>query len=185
MAIGHRSRRLRQTMTEPAANVRNGWSLGPVLILVGPAALLLARRIPETSLGNNEDPGPRAFPLALAALLVAGGLAELILNIRRRRSANASPRARPTLAGWGDSLLRRENLNAFFLIAALVAYLAAMPWIGFPVATLLFSIGMMLLLGAPIRLTAPFSVGLVVLIYVLFTMLFKVQLPAGVLGLSW
>jgi hypothetical protein len=44
---------------------------------------------------------------------------------------------------------------------------------------------MMLRLGAPLRLATPVSLGLVTVIYLLFAVLFKVQLPPGVLGLSW
>jgi hypothetical protein len=172
-------------MTEPVAQESKGWSLGPVLITVGALTLFLAQDVPQTSLGNNQDPGPRAFPVALAVLLILGGIYELGRFLLRRARPGAPTTAATGLRRLWKPLARPENRDALILIGALAFYLTVMPWVGFPLATLAFSAGMMLRLGAPWKLATPVSVGLVVAIYLLFTVLFKVQLPPGVLGLSW
>lgn len=171
-------------MSPSPPNEKPSRSLGPVLFLVGLLTLILARDIPQSTLGNNEDPGPRAFPNALAILLILGGLYEQARTLRLRRPAPAPSAARNKSSVW-KNLSRVENRNALILVGALALYLVAIPWVGFPLATLLFSAGMMLQLGAHWRLAAPFSLGLVAVIYLLFTVLFRVQLPVGVLGLSW
>jgi hypothetical protein len=172
-------------MSQPTAQEPCGWSLGPVLILLGALTLCLAQDIPQTSLGNNRDPGPRAFPTALATLLILGGLYELGRSVVRRLRQRPSSSDGTRLGSIWTPLGQPQNRDALVLIAALALYLAAMPWVGFPLTTLVFSTGMMLRLGAPLRLATPVSLGLVTVIYLLFAVLFKVQLPPGVLGLSW
>jgi len=172
-------------MSQPTPQESPGWSLGPALILLGALTLFLTQDIPQPSLGNNQDPGPRTFPIALATLLILGGVYELGRNVIRCVRRGPSPSHGIRLGSVWRPLVRPESRDALILIGALVLYLAAMPWVGFPLATLLFSTGMMLRLGAHWRLATPVSLGLVTAIYLLFTVLFKVQLPAGVLGLSW
>ncbi len=172
-------------MSAPPAQEQPGWSLGPVLIVVGIATLILARDIPEASLGNNQDPGPRAFPAALACLLLLGGIYE-VARVLLRHKDPVDPRPTGVSKGlWRQWLRRPEDVNVLILVGTLGLYLLAMPWVGFPAATLLFSVGMMLYLGSRWTLAVPVSVGLVAVIYLLFALLFRVQLPAGVLGLSW
>jgi hypothetical protein len=76
-------------------------------------------------------------------------------------------------------------VNALVLFAGLLLYLAAMPWCGFSVSTLLFSLGVMLRLGVRRALASVVSLSMIVAIHLLFVKLFKVQLPTGVLGLPW
>ncbi len=156
-------------------------TLGPVLIGMGVLVLCLTRTIPNEALGNNADPGPRTFPIATASILLAGGLYELIRYFAGRRRLACHASTRPPTA----SPPAADNIQALFLIIGLVVYLLAMPWLGFPTATLVFSIALMLRLGAGKAMAATASAGLVLAIYLLFVLLFKVQLPPGVLGLSW
>lgn len=162
----------------------HGQSLGPVLILVGSIAVILANAIPESTLGDNQDPGPRAFPIALGTLVILGGAYELgrtLLLARRHAGGRPGPSWIPNVA----ALFRRpENHDVLILIGALTVYLAAMPWLGFAAGTWLFSVGMMVRLGARWPWAIAVSTGLVLIIHLLFVMLFKVQLPAGVLGIS-
>lgn len=156
-------------------------TFGPVLIGMSVLVLCLTKTIPNEALGNNADPGPRTFPIATASILLAGGIYELIRYFARRRrlafhSSTPGPTASPSPA---------DNVQALFLIVGLVVYLLAMPWVGFPAATLVFSIALMLRLGAGKAMAATASAGLVLAIYLLFVLLFKVQLPPGILGLSW
>ena len=55
----------------------SGPSLGPLLCLLGVVTLVLAQDIQWKPLGNNQDPGPRAFPMGLAVGLILGGLWEV------------------------------------------------------------------------------------------------------------
>jgi hypothetical protein len=142
------------------------FSLGLALVVVALLALAFARMIPDSALGNNRDPGPRAFPLLLSAALLIGGIIQLV----RHFAIGSIPR--------GDR-------NVAILLAALVLYVPAIAWIGFALSTLLFSAGTMTWLGTRWFISVLISIGLVVVVEVLFVLLFKVQLPAGALGLPF
>jgi acyl-CoA reductase-like NAD-dependent aldehyde dehydrogenase len=154
-------------------------TFGPVLIAVGLGVLWLSGGIENTTVGHNDDPGPRAFPIITALILVAGGVYESIRYFLGRRSH----RRLSTVSS--ETSPAPDNRQALFLVAGLGIYLFAMPWVGFPAATFVFSLALMLRLGSTKVMAATASASLVLAIYLLFVLLFKVQLPPGVLGLSW
>ena len=174
---------LREEMNDQRAASSKGPSFGLFLIGIGILALILARQISRPGLGDNRDPGPRAFPVALAAGLIAGGLIE---SARAGMKRFRTGRSQTENAATAEAAQAGENLvNALVLFAGLLLYLAAMPWCGFSVSTLLFSLGVMLRLGVRRALASVVSLSMIVAIHLLFVKLFKVQLPTGVLGLPW
>jgi hypothetical protein len=158
-------------------------TFGPVLIAIGLLVLWLSGGISNSTVGHNDDPGPRTFPIATASILLAGGLFELVRYLRQPKSGK--PPERSAAGSPGQTASPPNNRQAIFLIAGLAIYLIAMPWAGFPTATWIFSLVLMLRLGAGKLMATTASAGLVLAIYLLFVLLFKVQLPPGVLGLSW
>jgi len=159
-----------------------GALFGVFLLVVGLFTLLTVGNIKEMSFGANADPGPRALPIALAGCLIFGGAAEIIAtSMKRRRTKATKTNIEEIAAPAGASNL----LDAGILLGALIIYIGVLPWIGFTLSTLGFAISMMWRLKTGWILNLAVSVGLVVAVHVLFVMVFRVQLPAGELGLPF
>jgi len=159
-----------------------GALFGVFLLAVGFVTLLSVGGIHEMSLGGNADPGPRALPQVLAGCLILGGAAEIIAKLIRRRRATAGKASPDVPAEPGEG----PNLwDVGILLGALILYIAALSWIGFTLSTLAFAIGMMWRLKVRWVLNLIVSFGLVAAVHVLFVMVFRVQLPAGMLGLPF
>ena len=163
-----------------------GWSLGVVFLALGAAAAGLARLIPFTELGNNRDPGPRAFPTYLGLLLILGGAWELAAWWRNRRAAPLSAESPPPDAPTPDTPLASvRNSDVVVLVGAVALYIPAMVWLGFSLGTLLFTSVVLRRLGARWPVILGTAIGLVLLVQLLFVQLFRVQLPIGSLGLPF
>lgn len=172
--------------TSPADN-RPSLAFGVALILVAAFFIVFAKDVPRTGLAGNTDPGPRAMPLALALVVAAGGLIELVRGAISRRPSNIStPTPPPDSASTETGEPAATSFKNFgVLTAAVFVYLLALSWLGFHISTLLFATGVLTWLGA--RWWSAFLSGLaiVIVVRVLFVGLFHVQLPAGALGLAF
>lgn len=144
--------------------------LGAALIGLAATVAGLSSSIHALGLGENYDPGAKAFPLGLALLLGLGGLTELVLGWRSRGTAHQSP---------------GQLKKAAILLVGLGAYVFLLPWLGFALSTLLMASGMMIWLGQSWQRAALASASLVGLVYLLFVVAFKVPLPGGVLNLPF
>ena len=154
-------------------------TLGAAFILVGTLTLVFSRHITRLGLGDNQDPGPAAFPRALALFLIVGGLIESARWFRSRHESppDADPdRAAPS-AGFSGSRIKLS-----LLLLMLGAYIAALGWAGFALSTLVMAPLMMLLLGTKPGIAALNSLILVLMVKGLFGWALKVPLPAGELG---
>lgn len=109
------------------------------------------------------DPvGPKALPLLVAAMLLAGGAAALL-----------RPRPDVALPG-GEAMLRMGGAVAAFLL-----YAAALPWLGFFVSTTLVVTALSLLYRGPF---VPSTVAAALLsggLWLLFVQLLSLPLPVG------
>ena len=150
--------------------------LGIGLIATSLVALLLARSIQTIGLGDNFDPGSKAFPIGLSSLLAVGGLVELW---RCRRSLK--PGARRLNAAASDS----KTKSVLILLGLFLIYVLLLPWLGFAISTLVMATVMMKLLGNAWKSSLLVSIVLITLIYFLFVMLFKVPLPGGIMNLPF
>lgn len=110
----------------------------------------------------------------LSVLQIGKGLVEL-----RRLSAAADPEARRT----PDMRVGKFLANKSFLLMALtIAYIAVFPLLGFYVTTFLFLTSANVLLGTRNKLVlALLPAGMLAFIYVVFTLLFRIRLPSGIL----
>ena len=77
-------------MVTSQAESRPSLTLGLVLILVAAFFIVFAKDIPRLGLAGDTDPGPRALPLAMAFVVAAGGLIELIRAGRCRELSATS-----------------------------------------------------------------------------------------------
>ena len=121
------------------------------------------------------DLGPKGAPIVLGSVLFVGGL---VLTMVER---------------WKHSIEKEEAINElndqsssmFSLdILLIIGYLLCLPLLGFGLSTIVWGIAL-LRRGGQRWLRIGISLGvLLLLIYALFGGLFKVRLPAGVLGLG-
>ena len=153
-----------------------GKSFPVFLLVIGLLALLLAWRIPPSGLGQNADPGPHVFPIALSIFLIAGGLFELgkLLVHRHPAPQQSGPRLR-----IGERI--RLLFPVLLLPLALAVYLLVIPSLGFFSATFLLALVMIGWLGHPWWKAAFYAFCLIAAVYLLFVRIFKVPLPGGTL----
>jgi len=141
---------------------------GIVSSLLGLGIYLIARKFP--TLGGGY-PGPGLFPQILGVMLAGAGLVLAVQGWRRRQGR----------AAW-KFLWRREWLNAFVVVAAVVWYLLAAPRLGFSLTMGALLVGTMVTLGVPARRAAPIAVLTVLSMFLLFGSILRVPLPAGPWG---
>jgi hypothetical protein len=143
------------------------------MIAVAGVALWYAGDIGQTGPGGGHDPGPQFFPLLLSLILLAFGIGHAVQAARiaflpgfgsqgiQPAQQEGAPR---TQIGW----------RWLILLTLLVFYVLAIGLVGFSVSTWLMATGMMIGLGNRWWV-----------VRVLFVILFRVQLPAGELGLPF
>jgi putative tricarboxylic transport membrane protein len=151
---------------------------GVLLAAGGVVVLLAAARLPG---GTEADPlGPRGFPSLLGAGLIGSGLAMLVRTLIVVRNPTSRPAFEPPDDGQAEgSFSPRRFLGA---VVVLVLYVVALPVLGFLISTPAFLAGMVTLQGGVPRLQFVGTVvGLPVGILLLFSGLFGVPLPGGLL----
>ena len=119
---------------------------------------------------SRHDPGPWLFPSLLAVLLVFGSAGVIVKTLAAGHSAAAAPSSEQRERRYGDLLV---------LVAALPAYAAAIGLAGFFPSTFVFATLLMQRLGLRWHIALALSALLLAGIYVLFVVVFRVQLPAG------
>ena len=139
----------------------------------------------DRGLTDNHDPGP----LALPALLLVGMAFTAAWEIYRGRLARPPAAGSESLAE-NDGLPAGETLSPPPAVAALlavslalVAYVVAIVWIGFGVSTLCFVSVTTWLLGAKWWEALTAAVLMVATVWLLFVLVFEVQLPSGLFEL--
>jgi tripartite-type tricarboxylate transporter receptor subunit TctC len=135
----------------------------------------------EKGLTGNHDPGPLALPALLCiGLLVSGGIEWL--NGRRRQTAAsaASQDAEPFTAQQ-----RFHTRDFTYVIAGLIAYVTAIPWLGFGASTLIFVTLLVRKFEASWYAAAAAAIVIAFIVWILFVVSFHVQLPAGRFGLPF
>ena len=153
------------------------------LLLIGSVGIFWAVRIEELGLGQNQDPGPRMFPLLLSIVMVIGGGYELVCSFARFRHSTEKQALEPS--GEVAEISRRGLLDLALVFVGILAYVVAIAYLGFSISTLFFGVGMMVKLGVRVKLAVLASIGLIVAVQILFVQLFKVQLPTGVFGMAF
>lgn len=185
MSVGHgenaeRDEAAATNRQQPApgdAQQGGGVSTSLLFVAIGVVVLLGLRDTRRTGATSPLDPGPRAFPMALAALLMAGGVWELVAWIRVAR-------VRGRDAGFGirneSTLSATPSILSGVLVAAGVAlFIWLLPHVGFAVSAGALVLGLALYLGTRPLAAMLAAVVLVSLVHLLFGLLFEVALPVG------
>lgn len=133
---------------------------GGSLVLVG---IALALEATTFDVAFMTDPvGPKALPLLVAAMLVAGGVAALL----RPRADVALPER--------EAIVRMGSAVAAFLL-----YAAALPWLGFFLSTTLVVTALSVLYRGPLVSSALAAAILSGGLWLLFVQLLSLPLPIG------
>ncbi len=139
-----------------------------VLLALGAAYAVLTVGLPSRTIPNT--PGPSFFPWAVTGSLFVLALGLLVQGVRHWPNGTASETQE-------NGAARRFAGLAWFAI-----YLAALPSLGFLVATIPFFAGLMVLYGgARATWLAIASVAMPVFLYYAFRNGFQILLPRGVL----
>ncbi|MFU2208237.1 tripartite tricarboxylate transporter TctB family protein [Solidesulfovibrio sp. C21] len=123
------------------------------------------------SAGRDLTGISRIFPTILELFLGLGGLG-LLLNSLRKSLGGTSCEEMPV---WG---------RVWLILACSIVYVICVPLLGFYVASLLFLFLVAMVLGGHwdwkhAKIAALFSVGLCVLVYLVFKLLLSVPTPKG------
>ena len=136
-------------------------------------------------LGQNQDPGPQAFPIVLGAVLLIGGLFEIATSFALVDSSKPKVDQGEEDIKTDGSAAINGPMNMILIFVGLCLYVGLIGVLGFALSTFLFAVSMMIRLGVRLRISLLSSLGLLLGIHLLFVRLFKVQLPAGMLGLPF
>jgi putative tricarboxylic transport membrane protein len=144
-----------------------------VLIIGGLAYGTLALDLPERSLPNT--PGPRFFPLVVAAIILASAVTLLLLQAQVASGAGE--------AGANASSRGADRRLVLLALAALAAYAASLPVLGFILATVPFLAILMVLFGErrPVVVVVS-AIAVAAALYVVFRYGFGIFLPRGPLA---
>lgn len=161
---------------------------GAVVAVVGGALLLQALSF-ENTVTQSDPLGPGLFPTIASSILLGGGLLLVLAGLHRRDGS-----AQPGIAGEAladEHEIAREVMTEEkvplgrlgVVLGIFVAHLIALVPVGFILSTTLFMTAMTTFV-APDRLRRNVAVGagLAVSVYLAFTGLLGVELPAGILG---
>ena len=137
--------------------------LGAACVAVGAAMAWAAKDYAAPI--SYEPVWPRAFPLLLAGLMVAGG-AWLVVK--------------PTMNGhW----MREAPLKALaFAVVAVFVYALLFEWLGFTLATTVMAVPVGMAFGGSLPKSLAGGVGLGLVLYLLFDKALDVVLPTGLLS---
>lgn len=143
--------------------------LGVVLALLALSIIWQAQTIPSVP---GTTFGPSLMPTLIGVVMAACALAVFLGGLR---SAGAGPLI--DVSVWRGQT--RGLICAAWAILGVVAGIAVMPLIGFPLFGLAYALPLMLLMGARPVAAVPVAVLVVICAYAVFKRVLSVPLPAG------
>ena len=139
----------------------------------GVSIYLMATAIFSLGLGNPKTPGPGFFPLIVGFILLAFGIAAILVAIRERKDAKDFNR-------WPAF-----GKNIFIYSAVLLGYSFVFEYLGFILSSFLLLFYLFLFPGKRTLLfSLLFSLAVVTATYYTFGVLLQAQFPEGVFGIG-
>jgi hypothetical protein len=139
-----------------------------VVVAASGAYLLNGLTLP---IGTTERPGAGFFPLAIGAF---GAVMALVWTVTAFRRA-------PVTAAEEPGISRDARGRVVTTAAALIGFCFLLPWLGYPIAALVFVTLVLRWLGAGWRTAGVTGVVSAAVSYYLFGVILDVPLPRGVL----
>lgn len=153
----------------------NIW-FGIILIVIAVFVIIISLGFPSFIVGDKKLPGPNFFPVILSIILIITGGYEILIACRDMRAKKATKISKEYFKDWG-------NQNVLIIVFSLIIYVFLLEWLGFILATFIFSLILMIRLKTGWIRGIIFSTVAVIVIMLLFTKIFMVQLPEGSLGI--
>jgi len=153
---------------------------GIILIAIAIYVIIVSLTFPPFIQGGKKLAGPNFFPILLSIVLIVTGSYEIFITLIEKKRKNKA-RKKLLLAylnNWG-------NQNVLLIILGLILYVPLLEWLGFALATFIFSLTLMIRLKTGWIRGTIFSTVAVIVIMLLFVKVFKVQLPTGSLGITF
>ncbi len=144
--------------------------ISAVLLLVFSGLYIWATQyIPDRTIPNT--PGPSFFPIVIVSILIVLSVSLLIKGLIRLRAES------------GVEALAAFSRTAFWMLVSFALFLGLLQPLGFLTASIPFYASLMVLYGCqePVKI-AIWSIAVPTALYLLFTQLFQVLLPTGLLG---
>jgi hypothetical protein len=155
---------------------------GLVILLVASVYLWQAHNVPEFYQLPGV-PGPTTFPRLLGIVFALAGL-WLLVSPKDLKAWKKEARAPEPAPALGRGALRRiaSGWHFYTMWVVILAYLWAMPDLGFPLATFLLLVAFIFLLGETRwHVVLGLAAAATILIYLSFKMGLNVRLPLGIL----
>lgn len=153
----------------------NIW-FGIILTGIAVFVIIISLGFPSFIVGDKKLPGPNFFPVILSMILIIAGGYEILIAWRDIQAKKATKISKEYFKDWG-------NQNLLIIVFSLIIYVFLLEWLGFLLATFIFSLILMIRLKTGWIRGTFFSAVAVIVIMLLFVKLFKVQLPEGSLGI--
>jgi len=145
-------------------------AIGLFLILFAAVVLWHVQGFPSL---DNGYPGPALFPSVLAVLFIFCGIGLIIQGIRQREK----------LLKFDTGTLRLlGSLNIFFVLGTIVCYIFLAETIGFLIFSFMVLLILMKWLKVKTLSSIAMSIGVTLVIYLLFAKVLLVPLPWGLWG---
>jgi len=145
-------------------------AIGLFLILFAAVVLWHVQSFPSL---DNGYPGPALFPSVLAVLFILCGIGLIIQGIRQHEKL---------LKFDTDTLTFSGLLNILFVLGAIVCYIFLAETIGFLIFSFMVLLILMKWLKVKILSSITMSIGVTLVIYLLFAKVLLVPLPWGFWG---
>ena len=145
-------------------------AIGLFLILFATVVLWHVQSFPSL---DNGYPGPALFPSVLAVLFILCGIGLIIQGIWQREKLLKFDTGTLTLSGL---------LNIFFVLGAIVCYIFLSEYIGFLIFSFMVLLILMKWLKVKTLSSIVMSIGVTLVIYLLFAKVLLVPLPWGLWG---
>ena len=145
--------------------------IGLIALVLGIAALACTMMIQTpVNAASSTEPGPRLFPMIASVLLIVCGLG---LIFQKQKD-------------YEPYLTKEQWIRLGALLAAFILYCAGLHFLGFVAATpiMLFTAMTMFLGGQKLSpvIRVVYSVGVTAVIYVVFVIVLKTNIPLGMLA---
>ena len=145
-------------------------AIGPFLILGSALVLWHVQSFPSL---DNGYPGPALFPTVLAVLFIFCGIGLIIQGVRQREKLLKFDTGSLTLSGF---------LNILIVLATIVCYIFFAEYVGFLIFSFLVLLILMKWLKVKTLSGLLMSIGVTLVIYILFAKMLLVPLPWGLWG---
>jgi len=157
-------------------NIKNIF-FGISLLILSGLIFFFGSSFPNYVVRGNKLPGPKFFPFTLAVIIIILGtyyIIKSLIMIRLKRipkDATLAPSDKITLDG---------TKNVIAIIVGIIFFVPLINLLGFILGATIVSAALMIILNVKIWRSLVYSVILVVIIFLIFGMVFKVPLPEGI-----